>query len=174
MAAGVTAVPVLLPAAAAASSSVLATIVPHSVAAPTHWSDTLLWCYTAAGAASLLVSLVCTSRFLVSFTPGLERQVQLRRWSLPWQAVTLFDPLLQPLRRGFFRQTEEGDLDYAAVALLAVACSLLECLVGKDGLMNDYIPSFALRDGLQFLIFFQHGLLLPCWVIVVLRWGRVL
>ncbi len=38
-------------------------------------------------------------------TPGLERQVQLRRWSLPWQAVTLFDPLLQPLRRGFFRQT---------------------------------------------------------------------
>ena len=44
---------------------------------------------------------------------------------------------------------EEGDLDYAAVALLAVACSLLECLVGKDGLMNDYIPSFALRDGLQ-------------------------
>lgn len=38
-------------------------------------------------------------------TPGLERQVELRRWSLPWQAVTLFDPLLQPLRRGFFRQT---------------------------------------------------------------------
>ncbi|KAL4440615.1 hypothetical protein ABPG75_003616 [Micractinium tetrahymenae] len=152
----------------------LATIVPHSLPPPTHWSDTLLWCYTAAGAASLLVSLVCTSRFLVSFTPGLERQVELRRWSLPWQAVTLFDPLLQPLRRGFFRQTEDGDLDYAAVALLAVVCSLLECLVGKDGLMNDYIPSFALREGLQFLIFFQHGLLLPCWVIVVLRWGRVL
>lgn len=136
------------------------------------------------------------------------------------------------------------------MALLAVACSLLECLVGKDGVMNDYIPSFALRDGLQvgarraapparptaslppclrtqvaalqqhgnrawrawcpralqellrhakaqtpsrpqpqphrnfpqptspaapqFLIFFQHGLLLPCWVIVVLRWGRAL
>lgn len=38
-------------------------------------------------------------------TPGLERHVAQQRWSLPWQAVTLFDPLLQPLRRGFFRQT---------------------------------------------------------------------
>lgn len=54
---------------------------------------------------------------------------------------------------------EEGDLDYAAVALLAVVCSLLECLVGKDGLMNDFIPSFALRDGLQVrcVAFFLRG-----------------
>lgn len=66
VAVGVSTVPMLLPAAAAASSSMLATIVPRSVPPPTHWSDTLLWCYTAAGAASLLVSLVCTSRFLVS------------------------------------------------------------------------------------------------------------
>lgn len=44
---------------------------------------------------------------------------------------------------------EEGDLDYAAVALLAVVCSLLECLVGKDGVMLPFIPDFALRDALQ-------------------------
>ena len=42
-----------------------------------------------------------------------------------------------------------GDLDYAAVALLAVVCSLLECLVGKDGLLNDRIPDFALLQALQ-------------------------
>ena len=37
--------------------------------------------------------------------PALEQEVELRRWALPWRAVTLFDPLLQPLRRRFFGQT---------------------------------------------------------------------
>jgi hypothetical protein len=128
---------------------------------------------------------------------------------LPWAAVTLFDPLLVPMRRTFFGQTvrqaacfvgpcvaerlhgcsaalrldvaelqrpgnwlparllpggvpshvrstclpaclqEPGDLDYAAVALLALICSLLECLVGKEGLLNDFIPDFALLAALQ-------------------------
>ena len=44
---------------------------------------------------------------------------------------------------------EAGDLDYAAVALLALICSLLECLVGKEGLLNDSIPDFALLAALQ-------------------------
>jgi hypothetical protein len=44
---------------------------------------------------------------------------------------------------------EDGDLDYAAAALLAVMCGLLECLVGKDGLVNDFIPDFGLLEGLQ-------------------------
>jgi hypothetical protein len=44
---------------------------------------------------------------------------------------------------------EPGDLDYAAVALLALICSLLECLVGKEGLLNDSIPDFALLAALQ-------------------------
>jgi hypothetical protein len=44
---------------------------------------------------------------------------------------------------------EEGDLDYAAVALLAVVCSLLECLVGKDGLMLPFIPDLGLCEALQ-------------------------
>ena len=144
----------------------------------------------------------------------------------------------------FFPSLQEpGDLDYAAVALLALICSLLECLVGKDGLLNDAIPDFALLAALQArrgwgwglgarlawpgvwlgsargggtcvcrmalpesrsasqpqagawpmwlaalpnrtcvllhrppqaIIIFMHGMLLPCWCIVVLRWGRVL
>lgn len=106
--------------------------------------------------------------------PALEQHVEQRRWALPWQAVTLFDPLLQPVRRRYFKQTEEGDLDFASVALLAAVCSLLECLVGKDGLMLPYIPDFVLREALQYLVVFQHGMLLPCWVIVVLRWGKVM
>ncbi|PSC67620.1 branched-chain amino acid transporter [Micractinium conductrix] len=171
VAAGVSCVPLLLPTAAA--SAVLSTLMPHSLQQQQAW-QTLTWGCTAIGCASLGVTLVCTTRFLLSYNPALEQEVELRRWALPWRAVTLFDPLLQPLRRRFFGQTAPGDLDYAAVALLAVVCSLLECLVGKDGLLNDRIPDFALLQALQTLIVFQHGMLLPCWVIVVLRWGRVM
>lgn len=60
----VAAVPLLLPQAAAASS-VLATLVPHSLHQH-HYSDTLWWGCVALGAASLLTTTVCTSRFLVS------------------------------------------------------------------------------------------------------------
>lgn len=42
--------------------------------------------------------------------PGLEREAEQKRSQLPWAAVTLYDPLLQPVRRRFFGQTEEGDL----------------------------------------------------------------
>lgn len=41
--------------------------------------------------------------------------------------------------------------DYAAVALLAIICSLLETLVGKDGMLNDAIPDFALLQALQWV-----------------------
>ncbi|KAI7837406.1 hypothetical protein COHA_008773 [Chlorella ohadii] len=132
----------------------------------------MYWGCICLGAAGLLTTTVCTARFIISFFPGLEKVAEQRRWQLPWVAVTLYDPLLQPVRRRVFGQTQEGDLDYAAVALLAVICSLLETLVGKDGMLNDFIPDFALLHALQWVIIFMHGQLLPAWVLVVLRWGR--
>lgn len=60
----ITAVPLVLPTAASASS-VLAALVPHSLQQHQAW-QTVCWGSTAVGAASLLVTLVCTSRFLVS------------------------------------------------------------------------------------------------------------
>lgn len=84
-------------------------------------ADLLLSTPAPRPAASLLTTLVCTSRFLVSYFPPLEREVESRRWHVPWVAVTLFDPLLQPVRRGFFGQKEEGDL--VGAAQFAPACS---------------------------------------------------
>lgn len=50
--------------------------------------------------------------------------------------------------------------DYAAVALLAIICSLLETLVGKDGMLNDSIPDFALLHALQWVSWAGRRLLL--------------
>lgn len=62
----VTAVPLLLPQAASAAA-VLAALVPASLHLhPQHYSDTLYWGCIALGAATLLTTLVCTTRFLVS------------------------------------------------------------------------------------------------------------
>lgn len=60
----ITAVPLVLPTAASASS-VLAALATHSMQQHQAW-QTVCWGSTAVGAASLLVTLVCTSRFLVS------------------------------------------------------------------------------------------------------------
>jgi small neutral amino acid transporter SnatA (MarC family) len=64
VAALITVVPLALPTTAAASS-LLAALVPHS-AQPHHSWETVYWGCTAAGAASLLVTLVCTTRFIIS------------------------------------------------------------------------------------------------------------
>ena len=61
-----------------------------------------------------------------------------------WSALTFVLSFLLPACL-----QEPGDLDYAAVALLALICSLLECLVGKEGLLNDSIPDFPLLAALQ-------------------------
>lgn len=37
------------------------------------------------------------------------------------------------------------------MALLAIVCTLLECLVGKDGVLNEFIPDFALLHALQWV-----------------------
>ncbi len=64
----------------------------------------------------------------------------------PLALTLLLVPLQPPLhRRSLLMQ------DYAAVALLAVICSLLETLVGKDGMLNDFIPDFALLHALQWV-----------------------
>ena len=40
-------------------------------------------------------------------------------------------------------------MDYGSVALLAVLCCLLEVLVGRQGVLTDQIPDFALTQALQ-------------------------
>ena len=59
-------VPLLLPHTASAAA-VLAALVPHSLQFQHHQNwETVYWGCVAVGAASTLVTLVCTSRFLVS------------------------------------------------------------------------------------------------------------
>jgi hypothetical protein len=64
---------------------------------------------------------------------------------------------------------EPGDLNYGAVALLAVTVSVLESLVGEGGLWLEKVPDLDLLHYMQYMVFFGHSLLLPSWVMVVLR-----
>lgn len=78
---------------------------------------------TGLGVAFALLTVLATTRFMLSFHPNLERLARReRRW--PWRAFTLLDPVLQPVKREWFA-LEEEDPDYAAVALLAIAASIL-------------------------------------------------
>lgn len=70
-----------------------------------HCSDCVSAC--ATGNALLFsftaLSVFLTARFLLSYHPGLEAAaVEERR--LPWSTLTLLDPVLQPVRRHYFRQ----------------------------------------------------------------------
>ena len=66
LAASIALAPLLLPLTASAAS-VLATLVPHTLQHQHHQNwETVYWGCVAVGAASTLVTLVCTSRFLVS------------------------------------------------------------------------------------------------------------
>lgn len=118
------------------------------------------------GTACALLTLLATSRFLMSYFPILERKAKLRR--MPWAFFTMVDPILHPLQRGLFRM-EPGDLNLGAVAMLACVSSLLETLVGEGGLWLESIPDLDLLHHMRYLVLFQHGLLLPSWTMVVLR-----
>ena len=47
---------------------------------------------------------------------------------------------------------------------------------GVARLTDDVLPVLPACPAplLQAIIIFMHGMLLPCWCIVVLRWGKVL
>lgn len=159
------AAPLLQPGAALAAYSSAAPVV--AAATP----DNVCMGAACMGGAFTLLTLLLTARFLLSFFPRLERQALARQW--PYSAVTVLDPVLQPVKRHLFA-LEETDPDYAAVAVLAVATGLLECLVGEYGLLVHAIPDFQLVRALQQLIIVQHCFLLPSWCLVVLRWASVM
>lgn len=66
-------------------------------------------------------------------------------------------------------QTESGDLNYGAMFLLALCSGLLATLLGDGGPMVNVVPDLTLLQGLRYLVYFQHMLLLPMWVFVVFR-----
>lgn len=55
-----------------------------------------------------------------------------RRRELPWAAVTLYDPLLQPVKRRFFGQTEPGDLVSEGLVVVEACCLRCAGCVRRD------------------------------------------
>ncbi|PRW05802.1 ATP-dependent DNA ligase [Chlorella sorokiniana] len=150
--------PLLLPSAADA-----ATALPHLPEFNGYWMALGL------GGAGVVTTLLLTSRFLMSYFPSLEKNAKARPAGALYRLLTVADPVLDPITKGFFRQTQQGDLNYGAMALLALSSAVLTCVFGDGGLMVDRVPDLDTLQLLRYLSYFQHMLLLPMWVIVVFR-----
>lgn len=150
--------PLLLPSAADA-----ATALPHLPEVSGYWMALGL------GAAGVTTTVLLTSRFLVSYFPGLEKKAKARPAGTLYRLLTVADPVLDPITKGFFRQTQQGDLNYGAMALLALSSAVLTCIVGDGGLFVERVPDLDTLQFLRYLSYFQHMTLLPMWVIVVFR-----
>lgn len=153
-------------AASCAGSGLLQPAVALAAEAATDAQHNMYLASVGLGTVFTVVTLMSTSRFMMSFFPKLEKQARMK--SLPWSLFTIFDPLLQPIQRGLFKM-EPGDIDYSSVAFLATVSSVMSTLVGRGGLMVELVPDASVLHYMQYLCFFQHGLLLPTWVLVVLR-----
>lgn len=130
----------------------------------------MYWTCLGLGAAGVVTTLLCPSRFLLSYFPGLEKAAKTRPRAMLLRAVTAADPLLDPITKGVFRMTEQGDLNYGAMTLMAVVSGVLAVLLGQDGMLVAQVPDPGLLAALQYLVFVQHVLLLPMWTFVVFRY----
>lgn len=77
-------------------------------------TSSMYWTCVGIGAAGTLTTLLFTSRFLMSYFPSLEKRAKQRpatRAALVLRALTAADPILDPITKGFFRMTEQGDLN---------------------------------------------------------------
>ncbi|PSC67621.1 somatic embryogenesis receptor kinase 1-like [Micractinium conductrix] len=120
------------------------------------------------GSATVVTTLLFTSRFLMSYFPELEKAGRQRKRRF-LTLLTAADPLLDPITRGFFQMTETGDLNYGSVLMLAVTSAVLTVLLGDGGLMVNVVPDLGMLQALRYLVVFQHMLLLPMWTFVVFR-----
>ena len=102
--------------------------------------------------------------------PGLERAAKRARGPLAFRIFLLLDWALTPAQTCLFRMEEEGDVNYAAMLYLAAMSSVLEICFGESGFLRAAVPDIDLLFFLNYLIFFQHMLLLPQWAMAVFRW----
>ncbi|GAB4816374.1 hypothetical protein N2152v2_003420 [Parachlorella kessleri] len=117
-----------------------------ALATPTDDVHSMYLLSVGLGAAFTLITLLSTSRFIMSYFPRLVRKAG--RGRTLWRVFTVFDPVLQPVQTRLFRM-EPGDLDYSAMLLLAVVCAMLEGLVGDGGLLVEKVPDLQLLGYLQ-------------------------
>jgi len=85
------------------------------------------------------------------------------------RSFVLLDALLDPTQRHVFKLKEQGDVNYASVAVLAAMSCLLEVLFGDSGLLARSVPDLELLRSLRYLIFFQQTILIPQWTMAVFR-----
>lgn len=162
-------------AAVSAAALLLPLVHPEGAAAaaaalPTEHIQNMYWMSIGMGSLGVVTTLLLTSRFLMSFFPELEKRAKQRpSKAFMLRALTVADPVLDPVTKGLFRMTESGDLNYGAMFLLALCSGLLATLLGDGGPMVNVVPDLTLLQGLRYLVYFQHMLLLPMWVFVVFR-----
>lgn len=123
------------------------------------------------GAIFSVLTVAATARFLLSFFPTLEASARQRRGPSILRPLVALDPFIfAPAQRRLFHKREEGDVNYAAMALLAAMSVALEVLFGDTGLLAQSVPDTELLYGLNYLIYCQHVLLLPQWAMAVFRY----
>eukprot|EP00887_Chlorella_sp_A99_P002234 scaffold10.g2234.t1 len=153
--------------AAAQHGGLLAHLHPH-LPALDHAAAGYLACLTI-GSLAVFPTIALTSRFVMSYFPGLERRAKLVGKPSLCRALMSLDPVLDPITKGWFKMTEHGDLSYGAFLMLVLSSAVLEALVGAGGLAVHSLPSLDVLVTLREVLAFQNGLILPCWAMVVFK-----
>ena len=143
--------------------------IPHALL---HMDDRSMYiCCLTVGTTFSLLTIAVTGRFILSFFPGLERAARQARGPIALRAFVILDGLLMdPAQRRVFRMKEEGDVNYAAMLVLACMSAILEVMFGQpNGLLAQSVPDAGMLYFLNYLIFCQQMLLLPQWAMAVFR-----
>jgi len=121
------------------------------------------------GATMSLLTLLLTSRFLLSFFPNLEKMAKQQNGPIAFRCLIMLDYFLDPIMNSCFKDVESDAPNYAAMIYLASLCAVMQLLVGQHGILFDLIPDTQLLQLLQHILIQQQTILLPQWAMAVFR-----
>lgn len=150
--------------------------LPPALSMPPHPSvyhavpeHTVMYECMLLGATMTVLTLLLTSRFLLSFFPTLENMAKQQNGPIAFRCLVILDYFLDPMMDSCFKDVEPDAPNYAAMIYLASLCAVMQLLVGPHGILFDQISDMQLLVLLQCILIQQQTILLPQWAMAVFR-----